>query len=181
MRSRAPMRLPMRIALLGWALSLSVFASDTGVPPAYSNIARVVGVPETILFAIAMQESLMPIGEGINAPWPWTLNVDGAPKRLANRQAMGRAIELAEQDGARFVDVGLMQINLHYNGHRFRTRDERLDPYVNIRVGAEILRAEREVCGNWWCAVGRYHSRTPDRAERYIQGVRRWYALIDQS
>ena len=170
------MRLLVAIAV--WTIATSTQAASERVPVAYSNIANAVGVPDTILYAIAMQESRLLLGELV-APWPWTLNVDGAAHRLPNRAAMGAAIEDAQQGGARFIDVGLMQINLHFNGHRFRSEDEMLDPYANIRVAAEILQAEQQACGgDWWCAVGRYHSRTPERADRYIEGVRQWHAQL---
>lgn len=165
-----------RLIVIGWmciGLASSGYASD--IPPAYRNIARAVGVPETILYAIALQESRVQLDAmPAPVPWPWTLNVDGTPRRFANRAAMAQGIDEARTAGARFIDVGAMQINLHFNGYRFASSAELLDPYSNIRVAAEILQEEQAICGDWWCAVGRYHSRTPARARQYRQGVERW-------
>lgn len=164
-----------RLAMVCLCLCLAPRGYAGEIPAAYRNIARAVGVPATILYAIALQESRWQPGAlTAPVPWPWTLNVDGTPHRFANRAAMARGIDEARAQGARFIDVGAMQINLHFNGHRFASSAELLDPYSNIRVAAEILHEAQVHCGDWWCAVGRYHSRTPARARQYRKGVQRW-------
>lgn len=163
------------IIIAGMCIGLMSSGHAGDIPAAYRNIARAVGVPATILYAIALQESQVQLDVmPAPVPWPWTLNVDGTPRRFASRTAMAQGIEQARAAGARFIDVGAMQINLHFNGHRFTSTAELLDPYSNIRVAAEILQEEQARCGDWWCAVGRYHSRTPARARQYRQGVERW-------
>src|SRR5579883_575041 len=54
-------------------------------PPAYRWAARAAHVPASILFAVAREESGMPIRDRW-IPWPWTLNVAGVPHRFASRE-----------------------------------------------------------------------------------------------
>lgn len=173
------MNIPSGVYIVTLCLFSPSSVASNQVPVAYKNIAKSVGVPSSILYAIALQESRLQIGRA-EVPWPWSLNIDGSSKRLGNRDEMWLAIEFAQASGAKFIDVGLMQVNLYFHGHRFDTKDDLLDPYSNIRVGAEILKVEKELCGHWWCAVARYHSRTPSLGSKYRKGVRQLYERLER-
>jgi hypothetical protein len=127
------------------------------VPSAYERAARSEGVPARLLFALALQESGLPL-HGRLIPWPWTLNINGVATRYANRWdacvALRRA--LRREPGVR-ADVGLGQINLRYHGERVGHPCELLDPYRNLTLTAAILREQHRTGENWWVAVGRYH------------------------
>ena len=50
--------------------------SEDAVPAGYRAIAAERGIPESVLYAVALTESGKPIERaGEYRPWPWTLNV----------------------------------------------------------------------------------------------------------
>lgn len=71
------------------------------------------------------------------------------------------------------LDVGLMQINWKYHGQEFASVEYALDPYQNANYAVSYLEKHKET-RDWWASVGRYHSGTPQYAEKY---VRRVYAM----
>lgn len=127
------------------------------VPPAYRWAARAAHVPASILFAVAREESGMPI-RGRWIPWPWTLNVAGVPHRFASQEeacaALGGALRKSPSVP---IDVGLGQIDLGYYGDRVATPCDLLNPYFNLLLAAKILRGFHRVGEGWMTAVGRYH------------------------
>jgi hypothetical protein len=129
-----------------------------GVPAGYRQIAAEEGVPAELLYAVALTESKKQVDDHVR-PWPWTLNIAGRahyyPTRVAAHRALMRELNL----GATRIDIGLLQISWHYHRQRFRHDPwQALDPYLNIRVGARYLRELYLKYGDWWQAVGRYHS-----------------------
>lgn len=126
-------------------------------PPAYQLAAARAGIPASVLFAIALQESGTPL-RGHLMPWPWTLNVAGTPQRFAHREEACAALKLAlvRHDPKR-IDVGLGQTNLGYHPDRYRSACAALDPRANLAVTAELLRAHYADSGDWVVAAGRYH------------------------
>ena len=56
-------------------------------------------------------------------------------------------------------DVGIMQINLHWNGHRVTSYEDLLDQEQNITTGAEVLSEAIESSpGDLELGIGRYHN-----------------------
>src|SRR3546814_5336225 len=53
-------------------------------PPAYQLAAQRAGIPSTVLYAVALQESGIR-RNGRIVPWPWSLNVAGQSRRYATR------------------------------------------------------------------------------------------------
>ncbi|RMP45689.1 hypothetical protein ALO95_200377 [Pseudomonas syringae pv. antirrhini] len=132
------------------------YAAETP-PPAYVLAAYTAGIPSPVLFSVALQESGMPI-RGKLLPWPWTLNVAGKGYRFANRGAACTALLIAiHEAGAKRVDAGLGQVNIGWNGDRFSTPCEALDPHKNLAVAAAILKERYAEYGDWTEAAGRYH------------------------
>lgn len=126
-------------------------------PPAYQLAAQRAGVPSTVLYAVALQES----GARLNGrliPWPWSLNVAGVSKRYNTRAEACTGLHQAlRQVPATRIDAGLGQINLGYQRHRYRQPCDLLDPYVNLAIAAEILREQHTPGEDWLVAIGRYH------------------------
>ena len=145
------------------------------IPSAYSMVAREVGVPPAVLYGVALQESsflFSHAGERRSLPWPWTLNVAGSPARLATRSQAEERLRAALGSGIRNVDVGPMQVNWRYHEERLRSVRRALDPYWNLRVGAELLAMHYAASRDWHVAVGRYHSPSDTRrAARYAGQV----------
>ncbi|MBI0570793.1 lytic transglycosylase domain-containing protein, partial [Pectobacterium parmentieri] len=55
------------------------------------------------------------------------------------------------------IDVGLGQINLGWQKHRYRQPCELLDPYNNLAIAAQILKEQHTPGEDWLLAIGRYH------------------------
>lgn len=126
-------------------------------PPAYQLAAYSEGVPSTVLYAVALQESGVRLASGTR-PWPWTLNVAGEGHFFRDRHSACSALTLAIASvGAKRVDVGIGQINLGWNGLHFANPCDALDPYQNLQVTARLLRTHFESTGDWVAAAGRYH------------------------
>lgn len=176
MRARSRCLQSLAVVLLATSPALQA----ERVPIAYQTIARSVGVPDTLLYAIALQESRLTLGKATIRPWPWTLNIAGSPKRFRTHSETVQAIEAAQADGITNIDVGIMQVNLHYHGERFEALTDAVHPYTNILTGAAILREAYEACdANWWCATGRYHSYRESRAADYQHKVRALWTSLD--
>ena len=70
------------------------------------------------------------------------------------------------------IDIGIMQVNLRWHGHRVADPLTLLEPDSNIRVAAAILReAIDSVPTDLELGVGRYHSSDPSRARAYGRRV----------
>lgn len=143
-------------ALLTCALASAVRAGEIP-PPAYQVAAQRAGIPSTVLYAVALQESGTRVG-GRLVPWPWTLNVAGTPQRYATRaEACIGLREALRRTQATRIDAGLGQINLGYHPQRYAQPCDLLDPYRNLAIAAEILHEQHVAGEDWLLAIGRYH------------------------
>ena len=148
------------------------------VPTAYHQVALEYDVPAGVLFAIALTESGRQHKDGQTLPYPWAMNVDGQAFYFANRTEADAHLEQLLATGEK-PDIGLMQVNWRYHRHKLGDIRQAFDPWLNLRAGAIVLRDAYRATGDWWTAVGRYHSGTPARAEAYRARVLRWYARLD--
>lgn len=127
------------------------------------------GTAPGLVAAIAKAESGRPVPpmSGLQ-PWPWAVNADGAAMYFESKAAAVAWTRLALARGVRQVDVGCMQINLQSHPSAFQDLDEAFDPAANADYGARFLRRlSEDAAGNWYEAVGFYHSRTPVLASDY--------------
>ena len=150
------------------------------VPAHYQQVSVKQQVPATILYAIALQESRPPIGliDGIDKPWPWTLNCEGNGYFFASRQA---AFNVASHfiTSGESCDIGLMQISWSWHNHRFNSLNDAFDPVTNIRAGSDYLKELYEKSGSWEYAVGAYHSPSdPVKASSYREKVRTHFTRL---
>ena len=99
-------------------------------------------------------------------------------------QLREHGVQLAElQAGGRTnIDVGCMQVNLHYHGDQFASLEEAIDPARNVQYGASYLRSLREQTNSWGIATAHYHSRNKGRGEAYRSKVYRlWNEVRKQT
>ena len=146
------------------------------IPQAYRTMSQHCGAPARLLYGIALTESGRHI-DGEILPWPWTINVNGQGHFFAHREAMVAALTQVMFSAQRQVDIGLMQLNLRYQHHRFRELDAMINPIDNLNAACEVLLEQYFGRCNmqWWCAVGAYHAPGhATRAQRYIERVRQW-------
>jgi hypothetical protein len=130
--------------------------------------------PPGLLATIAKVESGRRVaGSATLEPWPWTINADGEGYFFATKESAIVFARQALMRGVLFMDVGCMQVDLQMHPTAFRDLEEAFNPTVNADYGARFLRALHEgpADGNWYIAVGLYHSRTPNLAAAYRRAV----------
>jgi hypothetical protein len=130
------------------------------------------GVPSGLLLSIGMVESgrADPLS-GHVAPWPWTVNADGAGHYFSNESDAATFVRLAMSSGARDVDVGCFQVSLQAHPDAFASVDEAFDPQKNATYAVEFLNQLKGYAGSWETAVADYHSATPALGVPYEQRV----------
>lgn len=141
------------------------------------------GIESLLLYSIALVESGASRGRGLVAPSPYAIRVN---ERSLNRayypsdraEAQALLAELLEA-GYTNIDVGLMQINLRWHGHRVKEPANLLDPAENISIGTDILYdAMLSSPSDVLTAVGRYHSWRPELGRPYAERVIRIYRSL---
>jgi len=167
----------LRAGALALALLSAPAWAALDVPPAYRQVAREYDVPASLLFAVALVESGRLVQGGRILPWPWTINAGGRGHYFRSRRAAEARLRRLLADGVQ-PDVGLMQLNWKYHRDELGSAAQAFDPWLNLRAGALALRRAYERTGDWWKAVGRYHSANPALAERYRRRVARWHRRI---
>ena len=145
----------------------------------YEIAGREYDIDPSLLFSISRVESATETGDGTISPYPWTLRSD--------KPFYGRTKKEAEKELARLlargisVDIGLMQVNSRWHGHRVTNPAELLDPLTNIRVGAQILSERLKAHPHDAAkAVATYHSFDPDRGRWYAGKVFRVWAWLNK-
>jgi hypothetical protein len=140
---------------------------------------RKYGIPQRLLGAVAATETgQWHKGLGVKIPWPWVINVEGKPFFFNNKNEAVAAVARFQSQGISSIDVGCMQINLHHHPDAFANLNQAFEPSFNVDYAARFLRGHYDEAQSWKTAVGRYHSRTPAYATRYISLVYgNWYGL----
>ena len=117
------------------------------IPP----IAKEVGVPASLLKAIAFVESRYQ---------PYALNHQGKSLSFTTPGEAFAYVETQLEAGDTALDIGCMQI--HWKAHQKAIEDPKqlLNPAFNIRYAAKFLKGLYQELGTWSRAVSAYHSRT---------------------
>lgn len=147
------------------------------------SVFEEVGVAKAIdphlLYSVALAESARG-GNGGLAPHPYTLRVADQPGFYAASRDAAEAQLREYLLTRRSVDVGMMQVNLHWHGHRVNNPSDLLDPVVGLSIGADILREAIESApGDMELGIGRYYTWSDDDASRrYGERVLSFYHNI---
>lgn len=155
--------------LQGWAAQQSALCAE-----AIAAAERKWEIPTGLLLTMAKVESGRPLPPaGRLGPWPWTTDADAQGAFYDSKAGAIEGVRAALARGARYVDVGCVQVNLQYHPSAFRNLDEAFDPVMNADYAGRYLRGLRDGAagGNWYVAVGYYHSQTPERAALYRERV----------
>jgi hypothetical protein len=119
-----------------------------------------------VLASISLAES----GRG-GRPWPWTINHKGKSHYFDTKEKAVKTARGLISRGETIFDVGVMQINWHFNGKRFASLDEAFDPLLNIAAADQIIQEHLGGTGSIKEAIGRYHSKTSTLKTTYIARV----------
>ena len=115
--------------------------SDEPVPAGYRAIAAERGIPQSVLYAVALTESGRQVASAnLYRPWPWTLNVAGRGYFFDSHLAAWRALTDWLEAGRRSIDIGLMILV-----HALVTKKDALkqDFMLRCRSGLLIARVRR--------------------------------------
>ena len=136
------------------------------------------GIPDNLLLAIGIQEAGRNGPEGL-AVWPWTANAAGEGVFFTNRIEAEEWVSQKLANGVKSIDVGCMQVNLHWHGENFPTLSMAFDPERNVDYAARFLRNLYRETGDWTKAAGRYHSATDKHQKRYLTSLKRNKNVVD--
>lgn len=125
----------------------------------FESVGRKYNVDPYLLYSIALVESGTGRQKGIS-PWPWVIRSrsGGAVYATRKRDAANTLAILVENNPLRDIDVGMMQINLHWQLSRYETPEDLLDPEINLGVAAEYLvECIDSAPDDLIMGIGRYH------------------------
>ena len=110
-------------------------------------------IPLNVLYAVGLTET----GHSgvLN---PFAMNVDG---RAVTSHSLQEALAnfVAERSkGARFIDIGCMQVNYQWHSVHFHSLTDMFDAEQNVRYAAALLKSLRAREGSWTLAVARYNA-----------------------
>ncbi|MGO1118367.1 transglycosylase SLT domain-containing protein [Rhodovibrionaceae bacterium A322] len=135
---------------------------------------KLVSIPRHLLSAISSVESgRWSKAHQARISWPWTVMAEGKGRYLPSKAKAIAEVKALQARGIRNIDVGCMQINLHYHGDAFTDLEQAFDPAFNVAYAASFLLKLRQEQRSWTRAIGRYHSATPKYAIRYKVKVRK--------
>lgn len=165
----------MRFNLLPCASLLLAFPASAASLPEVCDRAALQsaerhGVPPQVMLAITRVETGRN-HEGVLAPWPWSVNVNGESHWFDNQQEAASFAQAQIEGGQTNVDLGCFQLNWRWHGENFPSVEQMLNPSENAEYAAGFLTEQRERRGNWVDAVAAYHSTSPQHAETYIEKV----------
>ena len=144
--------------ILGFAMAFicSIAARAEALGPCEREMARAAdlhGIPLGVLYSVGLTET-----GGKRGLRPYAMNIDGRamfPRDLAEALLL---FDEARQAGAKFVDVGCMQINHRWHARQFASVREMFDPTRNVAYAARLLKQLRARQPSWTMAVARYNA-----------------------
>ncbi len=165
MATRA-IRAALAATLLGAASPAS--AGSLACEREMTRAAAESGVPLNVLYSVGLTETGSRGELG-----PYDMNVDG---RDVHSDTLGQAMArfaAAQGGGARFIDVGCMQIDVRFHGRRFGSVADMFDPARNVDYAARYLKALKAETGAWTLAVARYNAgpANPQAERAYVCAV----------
>lgn len=141
-------------------------ASRSTCDLAAEQAAARTSVPFSVLRAVTRNETGRK-RNGQTEPWPWTVNMEGEGVWFDTVDQAKAFVFEKFKSGARSFDVGCFQINYKWHGAAFESIEDMFDPTQNALYAARFLAELYNETGDWLEAVGAFHSRTPEYAERY--------------
>ncbi|WP_026600574.1 transglycosylase SLT domain-containing protein [Methylomonas sp. 11b] len=125
----------------------------------WGQVARRHRIDPYILYAVALMESRKNGEQNRVMPWPWAINNAGNSFIPNSQQEAEVLLNQMLDQGKRNIDVGIMQVNLRWHGHRVAKPEQLLIPSINIEIGASVLsEAIQSAPDNLAHGIGRYYS-----------------------
>lgn len=129
-------------------------------------------IPRQLLAGVSLAESgRWHAAKKESFAWPWTVTSGKKSRYFESRGAAIREVKHLRAHGVRNIDVGCMQVNLHYHPAAFASLEEAFDPAANVAYAADFLVALHAETRSWTRSVARYHSSTPALGSAYFVRV----------
>ena len=129
-------------------------------------------LPRDLLAAISFAESGQWDAEKQEIiAWPWTVTSGGKGHYFPDKQAAIAYVRELQRQGVRNIDVGCLQVNLHYHPDAFSGLEAAFDPQTNALYAAKFLAKLHRDNKSWSEAIRRYHSANPSRGDPYRERV----------
>lgn len=128
---------------------------------ATANTEKSLRLPKRLLNAISLAETgrWHEKNREIIA-WPWTVYSEGRGRYLPSKAAAIAEVKKLKAKGVKNIDVGCMQVNLHWHPNAFKSLNQAFDPDINASYAGKLLNKLRNDSRSWNMAVAHYHSRT---------------------
>ncbi len=133
-----------------------------------TQASRAEGVPLSVLYSVALTET----GQHGRLQ-PYALNIDGVAVIATSLPEAMQVFAAAQGRGAKFIDIGCMQINQRWHGAHFASLEAMFDAHLNVAYAARFLKALRAREASWTMAVARYNAGPDNDAgqKRYVCAV----------
>jgi hypothetical protein len=165
-----PIFLALSALLLCWAPKVAAEDHTQACLQAIRKAEKERRMPGRLLIAIGVTESGREIGGRLTV-WPWTVNAEGQGRYFADKQSAIAHVQALRKRGVSSIDVGCMQVNLHWHPKAFPDLESAFDPVANVGYAADMLKEFHGDLRNWTRSVKHYHSRTPDKGDAYFNRV----------
>ena len=132
------------------------------------KVERDMGIPTHLLKSISLAETgRWDEQKQVNFTWPWTVTALGVGNYFQSKIEAIQYVRFLKANAITNIDVGCMQINLHYHGNAFTSFEDAMDPGINVTYAAKYLKGLYQSARSWTKAAGYYHSKTPKYFQRY--------------
>ena len=140
-------------------------------------------IPPGLVHAVALAESgRWSEQDQSTKPWPWTVTSGKESFYLSSKEEAIAKVRELKGRGRTNIDVGCMQINLHYHPDAFSTLNDAFDPSKNVAYGTKFLKSLRDKTRSWGKATAYYHSQNRARGIAYRNKVYKlWRGLRRRS
>lgn len=141
------------------------------------------GIDALLLYAIAVTESNRAHGQGMAGPDPLAIRACGQAHYPKTRELAEQKLKEIMSSGCTNVDVGLMQVNLRWNGSRVDSPFLLFDAQINANTGSKILyEAMQSSPHDIRTAIARYHNWSmPEVGGAYADTVLSLYAALKRN
>ena len=124
-------------------------------------------IPDNLLLGIGLQESGL-YRNGDLTVWPYTANAEGRGKYFDSADEAVSWVTAQKAQGVTSIDVGCMQINMHWHPDAFDTVADGFNPVRNVDYAASYLTRLYKSKGDWTQAAAAYHSGTAELGGAYL-------------
>lgn len=140
------------------------------------KVEREKGIPLYLLKSISLAETgRWDRQKRENVAWPWTVTALGVGNYFQNKFEALKYVRFLQANAITNIDVGCMQVNLHYHGDAFASLEDAMDPATNVTYAAKYLKGLYQSARSWTKATGFYHSKTPKHFQVYKLKVLKYW------